>query len=172
MKHIVSIRSLSMLLAVLALCAGTLRAEEEAKPSIQDAFGATLINAQGEEVDTASLAGKKIGLYFSAQWCPPCRAFTPVLVQTYNELKEQGKPFELIFVSSDRSEEAMFKYMADYGMNWLALPFGDARRAALRSKHGVRGIPTLIIVDENGQTLSANGTAEVSAHGAAAFDNW
>ncbi|KAK0074992.1 hypothetical protein PV326_011971, partial [Microctonus aethiopoides] len=42
------------------------------------------------------------GVYFSAHWCPPCRAFTPQLVDTYQRIRERGQNFEVIFVSSDR----------------------------------------------------------------------
>lgn len=34
--------------------------------------------------------------------CPPCRQFTPVLASIYNELQTMNKPFEIVFVSSDR----------------------------------------------------------------------
>lgn len=34
--------------------------------------------------------------------CPPCRAFTPQLVDTYQRIRERGHHFEVIFVSSDR----------------------------------------------------------------------
>ncbi|GLV36728.1 hypothetical protein CBL_02437 [Carabus blaptoides fortunei] len=42
------------------------------------------------------------GFYFSAHWCPPCRAFTPQLVDTYKMLRKKDPGFEVIFVSSDR----------------------------------------------------------------------
>ncbi len=31
-----------------------------------------------------------VAFYFSAHWCPPCRSFTPQLVQTYNHLRSQA----------------------------------------------------------------------------------
>ena len=44
---------------------------------------------------------KYVGIYFSAHWCPPCKAFTPVLTDFYNSVNKNGKIFEVIFVSSD-----------------------------------------------------------------------
>ena len=44
---------------------------------------------------------KYVGIYFSAHWCPPCRNFTPVLAEFYNAVNQNGKIFEVIFVSSD-----------------------------------------------------------------------
>ena len=35
----------------------------------------------------ADLEGKVIGIYFSAHWCPPCRGFTPKLVEWYGKVK-------------------------------------------------------------------------------------
>ena len=47
--------------------------------------GQTLVKADGSKVGASdALAGKAIVcLYFSAHWCPPCRAFTPVLKDFY-----------------------------------------------------------------------------------------
>ena len=49
-----------------------------------------------------------IGIYFSAHWCPPCRGFTPVLGEFYNEVNSQGKQLEIVFVTSDK-DDASFK---------------------------------------------------------------
>ena len=69
--------------------------------------------------------------------CPPCRGFTPQLVKTYNKLKEQGKDFEIIFASSDRDEASFSDYFGE--MPWLALPFGDNRKAELSELCEVEG---------------------------------
>lgn len=44
-------------------------------------------------------------LYFSGYWCPPCKRFTPLLKQRYQEALQQGIKIVVIFVSRDRSEE-------------------------------------------------------------------
>jgi hypothetical protein len=69
--------------------------------------------------------------------CPPCRAFTPGLVTTYNKIKADGKNFEVIFVTSDRSEDSFEGYYET--MTWLAIPYGDSRIAALKEKFGISG---------------------------------
>ena len=147
-------------------------AEEPIPPAIEALFGNRLVNAKGQRVSPASLAGKKIGIYFSAHWCPPCRAFTPKLVEVYNALQKEGKPFQIVFVSSDQSESDMYRYMKEMDMPWLAVRYPDKNREALQKKFSVAGIPTLVIVDAEGKTISANARGEVATLGAAAFDKW
>ena len=160
------------LFAGILVAATTPHARAEVPEQIAEVFGERLVNAEGKQVSSADLAGKKIGLYFSAEWCPPCRAFTPLLVNAYNELRAEGKPFEVIFVSHDRTARAMRNYMRGYEMPWLAVPFDSALRDALKQKHNIRGIPTLVIVNDQGVVLSSNGRNEVTSRGAAAFNNW
>ena len=69
--------------------------------------------------------------------CPPCRGFTPELVSTYNKVKEAGKNFEIIFVSSDRDEGGFKEYWGS--MPWLAIPFGDKRKNLLSDHFEVEG---------------------------------
>lgn len=89
-----------------------------------------IVNQAGESVEWESLsgAGKTIGLYYSAHWCPPCRKFTPMLAEFYKKLKgsDKGKDFEIIFVSSDADDNAFNDYYKE--MPWLALKF-DQRAA-------------------------------------------
>ena len=44
-----------------------------------------------------------VGLYFSAYWCPPCKCFTPILREFYNEINLNEKRFEVVYVPSDHS---------------------------------------------------------------------
>eukprot|EP01105_Mastigella_eilhardi_P025641 TRINITY_DN7038_c0_g1_i1.p1 TRINITY_DN7038_c0_g1~~TRINITY_DN7038_c0_g1_i1.p1 ORF type:complete len:475 (-),score=139.69 TRINITY_DN7038_c0_g1_i1:84-1508(-) len=116
----------------------------------------------GEIIAASSLLGngKTIGIYFSGSWCGPCHHFTPVLAKCYNQLKADGKQFEVVFVSSDRDEESFKEY---YGqMPWLAVPFADRKTKMVCSKEfDVTGIPTLVILDGEGKLITADGREEV-----------
>ena len=135
-------------------------------------FGQELRNAQGEKVAVDTLDGKLVGIYFSAHWCPPCRAFTPKLVEFHKAVAGAGKPFEIVFVSSDKGEAAMMAYMKETAMPWLAVPFGSPKVQAIKQKFNVRGIPALIVVDAKGETVSTKARGDVTNSGAAAFDAW
>lgn len=139
---------------------------------LQKLFGNKLIKADQQEVPVDSLGDRKIGIYFSASWCGPCRAFTPKLVETYQQLGQEGKPFEVVLVSSDRSEDAMLRYMKDAGMPWLAVPFSAKEREDLMKKFDVNGIPRLVVVSASGKTLSDNARGDVMERGIKAYDKW
>lgn len=120
------------------------------------AIGSTVVDADGRSHDSSGIAAKKyMLLYFSAQWCPPCRAFTPDLVNFYNQ-KRGANNFDLVFVSSDRSARDMNGYMKSYNMPWAALPFNRIKSSGLGSKYGGRGIPNLVLLDAEGQVLSGS----------------
>ena len=121
-------------------------------------FGDVLVGRDGTEHDTSTaLAGKTVGIYFSAHWCPPCRQFTPAFARAYEKLTgEMGKNFEVIFVSSDRDERAFDEYRDE--MPWLAIPFRDRElKAKLSKTFKVTGIPSLVVLDETGSVITTDG---------------
>ena len=100
---------------------------------LQNLLGETVIRSSGdnvEEVRVESLCGKDsiIGIYFSAHWCPPCRGFTPKLIEFYNNEKQKRDNinFEIVFVSWDRDEESFKEYFNT--MPWLALPYDPEKK--------------------------------------------
>lgn len=122
----------------------------------------TVVDQAGERVDPATLDGKILCLYFSAHWCPPCRAFTPELAAFYTAATEAGTPLDIVFVSSDRDEASAKEYFA--GMPWKMLAYADREtKASLSTRFDVCGIPTLVVLDEKGQLLTDNGRDLVSA---------
>jgi len=103
-------------------------------------------------------------LYFSAHWCPPCRGCTPVLKEFYTEYAKKDSNFEIVFVSSDKTEDDMLSYFkGDHG-NYLALPFAQRQQKNdLSTMFGVQGIPSFVIVGPDGEVINANGRGKVQA---------
>ncbi|KAE8722640.1 putative nucleoredoxin 1 [Hibiscus syriacus] len=110
-----------------------------------------------------SLKGKKLGLYFSASWCGPCRRFTPVLIQVYYELSQKGD-FEVVFVSANKNEESFNSYFSK--MPWTEVPFSDLEtHKHLDESFKVTGIPHLVLLDENGKVLTDEGVEIIRKYG-------
>jgi thiol-disulfide isomerase/thioredoxin len=93
--------------------AGTANEKEEfdSESWLERLVGHELIVSKGggnfESVPTKDCRGKHILLYVSAQWCGPCRKFTPLLQEFYSEAQKNGNiDAEIVFVSLDRDEES------------------------------------------------------------------
>jgi nucleoredoxin len=105
--------------------------------------------------ETEEMAGKKlIALYFSAHWCPPCRKFTPNLVEFYNRVAPSHPEFEIIFVSADRSAFGMQTYMRETNMPWPAIDYARIAAKAEINKYAGSAIPCLVLVDATGKVIS------------------
>uniref|UniRef100_K4A7K4 protein-disulfide reductase n=1 Tax=Setaria italica TaxID=4555 RepID=K4A7K4_SETIT len=126
-----------------------------------------VIGKGGAKVPVSELVGKTVLLYFSAKWCGPCRAFLPMLVKEYNKIKEKHSDFEIVFISSDSDQSSFDEFFTE--MPWLALPLEDERKAFLEKTFRIRGIPSLVAIGPNGQTVSRDAKAQLMIHGAEAF---
>lgn len=143
---------------------------EEAAPSVwKEMFPEGLTDAEGKDIDLASLEGKVVGLYFSAHWCPPCRAFTPGLVEFRDANKDN---FEVVFVSCDRSQEQHAEYITWGKMKWLCVKFQSETAKKLMEKHEVRGIPALVILSHEGEVVTKDGRGDIQADPSTALSKW
>ena len=132
-----------------------------------------LVKKSGEIVyPEESLQNKVIALYFSAGWCPPCRQFTPILADFYSELRETDLPFEVVFVSSDKTASDMDSYMKECHGDWLAVPFGSEFIKDLKARYHITAIPKLIVVTDDGDVVTTMGRKEVTEIGPKCFTHW
>ena len=97
------------------------------------------------------------GLYFSAHWCPPCRGFTPKLINFYEVANKDKKQIEIFFVSSDRSEAEFNEYFGT--MPWKAIPFGNEAIDNLNDAFSIQGIPTFLVFNNEGKIIVPHQTA-------------
>jgi len=118
-----------------------------------------LISADGSPFSFAANAPvtsiQYYAIYYSAQWCPPCHVFTPVLAEWYKKFKPSHPNFELIFVSDDHDKTSMLAYMKEMAMPWPAFSFDDLKHDGKGiEKFAGSGIPDLVLVDTGGKVLS------------------
>ncbi|KAL7552197.1 hypothetical protein ACHAWF_015414 [Thalassiosira exigua] len=135
-----------------------------------DLFGPKLLTKpKTSGVPTASaLGGKKlVALYFSASWCPPCRTFSPQLIEFYNACKDD---LEVVFVSSDRDDNSFNEYFGKFP--WLAMVpaytsnESRARQGKLADMFKIQGIPTVIVLDgKTGKYITDNARTKVMQAG-------
>ncbi len=124
---------------------------------VAESLGNSLVDRKGKEISISEIKEKDyILLYFSASWCPPCRKFTPELVEFYDDHHEAYN-FEVILVPNDQSEDDAIDYMRDYGMDFPSIPFTDyGARQKIQKMYGARGIPHLVLLNKDGRVLSTS----------------
>jgi nucleoredoxin len=131
-----------------------------ALPSLLDVDGSPLVPEAVQE----KLTNKRVAYYFAAGWCPMCTSFEPSLILFREAAAESGKPVELIYVSSDRSESDQRKRAEQLQM--MSVPFDQANgikrnykiwagSEAIKFGFGRRsGVPALVVLDNQGDELA------------------
>lgn len=115
-------------------------------------FDSSLIDSFGSIFTKKDFIGKFTALYFSANWCPPCKRFTPILNEFYS-LHSMEKNFEVVFVSKDKTEAEFQRYLE--GMHWPAIAFSDSNaRSFLFETLGITGIPALVVFDDKFELIT------------------
>ncbi|KAA8528207.1 hypothetical protein F0562_035542 [Nyssa sinensis] len=104
--------------------------------------GVEFLISGDEKVPLPSGDGKTICLFFSANWCRPCKTFTPQLVQLYNKLRKKGENIEIVFISFDRDESGFKEHFKC--MPWLSIPFDVKLHKQLSNFYHVDHIPSFI----------------------------
>ncbi|XP_037083752.1 nucleoredoxin-like [Pollicipes pollicipes] len=120
-----------------------------------------LLDKDGQLCDYSRIQGAFKALYFAANWCPPCKAFTPELREMAGRICSRGLKFEVILVSSDRTAESFEQHRG--AAPWLAVPYAQAgRRRELAERFGVQGIPSLLVLDQHDRLVCRNARAHVA----------
>ncbi len=91
--------------------------------------------------------------YYSASWCPPCRATASDSVRKFKSKIADNPNVELIHVSADRSEDAALAWAKQEKMPWLTVLPGK-RTGIVGANYG-GGIPRMILVDGSGKELGS-----------------
>jgi peroxiredoxin len=110
-----------------------------------EAFDFALMDLEGNAVTLSQFRGRRVLINFWAGWCPSCREEIPVMVRLYDDLRAQG--LEILAVNVLETPDVVRRAARHYEMPFPVLldEKGDVQRA-----YFVRGLPTSIVVDEEG----------------------
>ena len=104
----------------------------------------------GVEFDWATYRGKVILVDFWATWCGPCIREIPQVKAAYEKWKDKG--FDVVGINLDKDPQALASFLKDNPMPWSQLVSEGAAEAA--KAYGVRGIPTMMVIDRDGKILA------------------
>jgi thiol-disulfide isomerase/thioredoxin len=98
-------------------------------------------------------------LDFWATWCAPCQAAMPDLVSVHEEFADRNVRVLSVNLGEDRKRVAAFMKRREYDLHVLLDHDG-----AVGDAYGVRGIPTIVIVDKQGvvRRIYVGGTSKSS----------
>lgn len=131
----------------------------------------------GRKVDLKSLRGKVVLLDFWATWCGPCKEEIPNVKKVYAQYHAHG--FEVVgialenpkFAPNDTPEQtakklaATKKVLTDFTakaeMPWPQYIDEKFRENEFATRYGVKGIPAMFLLDEDGKIVSTNARGEL-----------
>lgn len=109
----------------------------------------------GRKVDVSKLKGKVILVDFWATWCGPCVGEIPHVVETYDKYHKKG--FEIVGISFDKSKDSLLQMTKEKGMTWPQYFDGKQWDNDFGKKFGIMSIPTMWLIDKNGNLVDFNG---------------
>jgi len=126
--------------------------KEKASDLVGKEIELTGVTEVGAEFDWKSYRGKVVLVDFWATWCGPCRAEMPKVQALHAKYADQG--FDVVGISLDKDLDALAEFIEKNDIPWTTLS-GEGT-SAMAKKYGVRGIPTMMLIDRDGKVLGVS----------------
>lgn len=107
----------------------------------------------GKEYALDDFKGKYVYIDVWATWCSPCKAEIPALTELYKEYKND---IVIVSVSVDDNKNAWEKMLKKDNFGWIQIHAEKAWKSDIILKNEIKGIPRFMMVDREGNIVSAN----------------
>jgi thiol-disulfide isomerase/thioredoxin len=132
----------AVFLASLVLVVGVYAAWQNTQPPNESVLPSLHVLT---DLDFSEFRGKVVVVDCFATWCEPCKDEIPYLAQI-NEKYDSSEVVIISVGSSGDSEIALRQFKKDYDMTWIVAH----DKVGVFDKYDVQYIPTLVILDQNG----------------------
>lgn len=147
--------------------------------------GKTILKKNGADLSEVAVNDafkdvKMTAYYFGAKWCDDCVKFSPLLRDIYNEAKENNESFEVIYVSSDKTEDEMREFVSEFHPDWYVFYVDEEDDTTddfqliwgLRGFLDINGIPNLVVMKEDHTFATMDGITDLIQKGPQAIAYW
>lgn len=115
------------------------------------------MTVDGKLFDVKALRGKVVLIDFWATWCGPCRGEIPGMKECYAKYRSKG--FEIVGISTDKNIGELKSFLASEHIPWISVSDTmtvSAGMPSLKERYGIRGIPTMYLLDRQGRVISTS----------------
>lgn len=117
----------------------------------------TAVDVNGKEYKLADFAGKVVVLDFWFTGCVPCKAEMPYMEKIAESMKNE--PIQFISMSLDTGDQLLTAWkemVKDQHGPVLNLNVPNGFKSELANKFGIRSVPRIVIVDQQGNIYDSN----------------
>jgi peroxiredoxin len=138
------------LLLALALIAPPIAARAADPPTSRNAPDTKFVTLDGKPASLKDYKGKVVLIDFWATWCGPCRMEMPTLQKLHTAMESKG--LVVLGVSIDRNPGALVPpFLKKMGITYPNV--ADDAQSPTSARWGVTAIPSLFLIDRNGQIV-------------------
>lgn len=112
-------------------------------------------NQKGGKTSLDNLKGKYIYIDLWATWCGPCREEIPFLQKVEESYKGRNIEFVSISIDAIKDQAKWSKFVTEKQLGGIQLLADNEWKSKFIRDYGVHGVPTFILIDPNGNIISA-----------------
>lgn len=113
-------------------------------------------NYKGGTTSLADLKGKYVYIDVWATWCSPCKREIPFLQKIEEEYHNKNIAFVSLSIDTKEAHQAWKDMVAEKNMGGIQLYAPNDWKTKFVQDYGIEGIPTFILIDPEGNIVSAS----------------